>query len=258
MKVRLLLFLATFFLLSSCATIPPLPPEAPSPQDLFQRVKDHLKTRQGLKGLATMKIAAPQKSVTVQEVFFVRLPAFLRAETLGPLGTPQLYLATNGRELSVYAPAENRYYYGPATPSRLSFALPVPFQPAELAAFLLGSPLLDDYEAASVHPDRKEGLWMLELIAPGEQQTLWVDPRSLQVIRAEFSRPGSAGQLFFSDFRETRAGLFPNRIEVIAREPKIRISVTYEEVELNPQWADGDFQLPVPRGAKVMPLPEKE
>ncbi|RPJ41380.1 MAG: hypothetical protein EHM27_06205, partial [Deltaproteobacteria bacterium] len=107
-------FLFLFLLwCTSCATLPREPSPAPIPEELIARLRAHSQTLQGLKGLAHVRVSAPGKNFTTQEVIFARRPGFLRLETLSPLGTPLFYFATNGQDLSMYHPGENRYYKGP-------------------------------------------------------------------------------------------------------------------------------------------------
>ncbi|MDI6755825.1 MAG: DUF4292 domain-containing protein [Thermodesulfobacteriota bacterium] len=252
----LFLFFAVFSSLSGCATLPVLLPETPPPELLLDQVRARLKAIEGLKGLAQVKVTAAAKNFSAQQVFFVRRPALLRAETLGPLGTPQFYIVTDGRELNLYHPGENRYYRGQATGSHLFSALPVALEPEEVVALLLGGPLLIDFDTASVRRHREESLWALELVSVHrqERQVLWVNPFSFQIIRAEFHRPDLFNRMVFEDFRQFQGLLFPQKIQFTSFTPKAQLTVEYSEVELNPRWEEQDFKLPVPRGATVIPL----
>jgi outer membrane lipoprotein-sorting protein len=247
--------LAVGLYLSGCATLPVLPPQPPPVEDLLKQVNARLQALQGLKGLALVKVSSTGKNFQAQEVLFVQRPALLRIESLGPLGTPQLYLATDGRELSLYDPGENRYYRGPATASHLSSALPVVLEPEEAVALLLGGLPLIDHETSSLRADREKGLWILDLVSTsrGERQSLWVHPQSFQILRAEIHRSGLSRCLTFADFGQVQGLFFPKRIQLTSSEPRGQLSVEYQEVELNPAWEKQDFQLPVPRGAKVIP-----
>ena len=253
-RVLFLLIVCLFF--SACATLPVLPSQPPSPESLLEQVGARLRALQGLKGLAQVKVSSTEKNFRAPEVLFVQRPAFLRIESLGPLGTPQLYLVTDGHELSLYNPGENRYYLGQATASHLSSALPVSLEPEEVVAFLLGGLPLSDYEISSVRADREENLWILDLISTsrGERQSLWIHPQSFLILRAEFHRPGASYRLTFVDFHQIQGILFPERIHFTSLESRAEISVEYQEVELNPNWKEEDFHLPVPRGARVIPL----
>ena len=239
-----------------CATLPVLPSETPPPEFLLNQIKTRLQTFEGLKGLAQVKVSAAGKSFQAQQVLFARRPGWLRAESLGPLGTPQFYLVTDGRELSLYNPGENRYYRGRAKANYLSLALPLALEPEEIVSLLLGVPLLIDYDVASLRRYEEEGLWTLELAFTSrqERQILWIHPISLHILRAEFYRPALSQRLIFEDFHPTQGFLFPHKIQFTSFEPAARLAVEYLEVELNPRWTLQDFQLAVPQGATVIPL----
>lgn len=189
------------------------------------------------------------------QVLFVRRPAFLRAESLGPLGTPQFYMVTDGREMRVFNPAENRYYWGAADFARLFPFLSIPLPMEEIAAFLLGGLPADDCRSVSIRGDREEGLWQLDLICPGgERRRLRVDPRTSRLRQVEIIRLEAALTLRFTEFRNIRGTLFPGKIHLALHNSETELTIDYQDIELNPPWEPQDFELPVPRGATVLPL----
>jgi len=254
---RFLPLLVAPFLCSACAAIPLLLPGIPPAEEILQQVDARQQALQGLKGLAEVKVSSSQNALRGQQVLFARRPAFLRVETLSPLGTPVLYAVTDGQKLNLYQPGENRYYQGLFRASSLSLALPPDLSPPEVVSFLLGGTPKMNYEKASIAAERKEGLWVLELQSPsqGEIQTLWVHPQSFYIVHAEFSRPGFSYRVAFDDFRRTGEILFPRRMLLTSADPPTKIEVEFQEMELNPEWEAHDFLLPIPRGAKVLPLP---
>ena len=254
--LHLVLLLAAF-LFSACATLPPLPAVPPPAEEVFQQVISRQEALVGLKGLAQVRVSSPERSFHGQQVLFARRPAFLRVESLSPLGTPLLYLVTDGKEIRLYNPEENRYYQGDYRPGSLSFALPMDLYPSEVVNFLLGGGPLADPDKISLRPDSREGLWVLELHSPsrGVTETLWVHPQSFQILRAELRRPSLSYRISFSDFRQAKEILFPHRMRLSSEDSRTRISVVFPEVELNPDWGPQDFTLPLPQGATVHPFP---
>ena len=252
-----LLGLSLLLWIHGCATLPVLPPRTPSPGYLLEQTRARLQNLEGLKGLAHLTVSSGAKSFGVQEVLLVRRPASLRAESLGPLGTPQFYLVTDGSELILFNPGENRYSRGPATPEHLSPFLPSPLKPEEIVSLLLGTPPMIDYDTASIRRLEEEGLWTLELSSAlrQERQILWVHPYSWNILRAEIYRPALSQRVTFQDFRQIQEFFFPQKIQVRSFQPEARFTVEYLEVELNPRWGAQDFQLPAPPGIAVVPLP---
>jgi outer membrane lipoprotein-sorting protein len=255
-KWLFLSILIPFFHLAACATLPTLPREIPQPEFLLHQVRARLQTIQGLKGLAHVTVSSPKKNFSVQQVLLARQPAFLRSESLSPLGIPQFYLATDGRELTFYHPGENRYYHGPATARHLTSTMDLPLEPQEIVALLLGGLPLIAYETASVRQDPQEGLWVLDLscLSRGEEQSFWIHPESFHVLRVDFRRPGLSCRLALLNVHQIQGILFPRRIEFISKDPHAQLIVEYQEVELNPPWEAQDFHLPLPKGATIISL----
>ncbi len=250
-----LLFVLVFFL-PCCATVPILPSETPDPQELQRRVHDRGQQIQGLKGLARVKVSAPGKNYSGPEILWVRRPSSLRLESLGPLGTPQLYLTADDQTIRVYIPAENRFYHGPSQGRLLSIALPILLPLADVVSILLGDiPWPREEGQAMVRRDEAGSRWVLELFFPfgNERQTLWIHPQTLLVSEAQIDRPGLSYQLIFRNFQVSQGLWFSQQIQWIIPEQKIHLTAIFEEVELNPNWEGEDFILPVPRGATVVP-----
>jgi outer membrane lipoprotein-sorting protein len=256
-KRPFLLFLLIPLLLSACAAIPTLPSLTPPAEEVFRQVTARQEALQGLKGLAQVKISSPEKSLTNQQVLFARRPGYLRVESLSPLGTPLLYIVTDGKEIRLYSPEDNKYYQGKFETHALSFALPLALRSEEMVAFLLGGLPPIEPATISLRPDPKEGLWVLDLHSSSQEetQTLWVHPQSFHILRADLTRPGLSYRLSFSSFQEVKGVLFPRQRRLASQDLKTRISAEFPEVEVNPEWGAQDFSLPVPRGATTLPLP---
>ncbi len=239
----------------ACATLPVGPPPPP-PEKLLQEIQKRSQFLQGLKGLAHVRVLAPGKFFAAQEVILARRPGFLRLESLSPLGNPQFYLVVNGPELFLYNPGENRYYRGLSKTAHLSSILPITLDPEEIVTLLLGGFPLLPYEEASVEYDAREGLLILQLIGSSgkERQTLGIHPQSGDVLSVEYHLRGTTRRLSYSDFRPASEFSFPFKIHFESPESRTQLIVEYKDLETNPSWEDQDFQLPVPRGAQVLPL----
>ncbi|MBP1714781.1 MAG: hypothetical protein H6Q42_2984 [Deltaproteobacteria bacterium] len=249
-------FLLVLLCCASCATLPREPSPPPLPEDLLSRIRARSQALQGLKGLAHVRVSAPGKNFSTQEVIFARRPGFLRLETLSPLGTPLFYFATTGQDLFMYHPGENRYYQGPARARHLSALLPAGLEPEEIVAILLGGFPLLPYEDFSFRYDAREELWFLDLKSSsgGERQILGIDPKSGQILSAEYPLQGLTRRLSFSEFKLASNFSFPHRIHFESPGARAQFTVEYQEIAPNPEWEEQDFYLPVPRGAQIVPL----
>ena len=256
-KGNLLFLIMGLSLVHACATLPGFPPVRPQPEELCKRLEARTQALQGLKGLAQVKITSPEKSWSGQQVIFARSPAALRIESLSPLGIPQFYMVTDGLTLNFYNPRENLYYRGPTGDQRLASFLPIALEPREMVSFLCGGVPKMDTGQVYLREDPKETLWILELVSPQQtvKQILWVQPQTLDVLRAELHHLGSVHRLTFADFRPLEEFRLPHRLQWSDGQSRFSIAVYYQEVEINPSWEVNAFQLPVPPGATVAPLP---
>jgi len=256
MRKRGLFLFLLFLVCASCATLRREPSPAPLPEDFLVQVRARSQALQGLKGLAHVRVSAPGKNFTTQEVIFARRPGLLRLETLSSLGTPLFYCSTTGHDLFMYHPGENRYYKGPVRARHLSAILPAGLEPEEVVAILLGGFPLLLYEDSSTRYDAREELWFLDLKAPsgGERQTLGIDPQNGRILSAEYPLQGITRRLFFSEFKEASNFSFPHKIHFESPAARTQFTIEFQEVTLNPEWGDEDFHLPVPRGAQIVPL----
>jgi len=247
-------FLALFFFLASC--VPPrlLPPEKPEPKFLLDQLRIRAQKISGLKGLARVRIIKQDKSLSSDHVLFFRRPAWLRIESLSPLGTPQLYLVTDGAEMKIYHPGENKYYWGPANSQSISNLLPFSLSLDEIVSLFLGSPPLIIHDTATVYKSKSAYLWILELqqSSPNRRQLLWIDPEDLLIHRVELYAEELIYQMTFAEFQQIHKEIFPHKIQYISLNN--RVQVEYKEIFLNPSWEKDDFHLPIPRGAKIIYL----
>lgn len=246
--------LGLIFSLASC--LPPrlLPPEKPEPKFLLDQLRARTQKINGLKGLAQVRITKQGKSLTSDHVLFLHRPAWLRAESLSPLGTPQFYLVTDGDEMKIYLPGENKYYWGPANSQHISNLLPCSLSFGDLVSLFLGTPPLIIHDSATVYKSKSENLWILELqqMYPNRRQLLWIDPADFLIHQVEFYAEDLIYQMTFKEFQQIRNEIFPLKIKYVSLNNKIQVD--YKEITLNPSWEKGDFSLPIPRGAKIIYL----
>lgn len=247
-------FLALIFSLASC--VPPrlLPPEKPEPKFLLEQLRIRDQKISGLKGLAQVRITKQEKSLTSDLVLLLRRPTWLRAESLSPLGTPQFYLVTDGEEMKIYHPGENKYYWGPANSRHIANLLPFSLSLADLVSSFLGSPPLIIPDSATVYKSKSENLWILELQQsyPKKRQLLWIDPADFFIHQVELYAEDLIYQMTFKEFQQIRNEIFPQKIKYVSLNNKVQVE--YKEILLNPSWEKEDFHLPVPRGAKIIYL----
>lgn len=248
--------LAALLFFSGCAPAarPPTPPPPPGMERvLLEKLRENAGTVRSLRGIAKVRVTSGGKSVSGNQVLFAREPDRFRAEVLSPFGQPLLLAATDGSELTVLVPGEGRVYRGEASYRNLQRFTRLPLELRDLVSLLLYEvPLLPEGEAA-VTAD-PEGYRLTLAGAGGMRQELLFDPR-LRLIRSAWFRGGDLlVQADYGDFSET-GPVFPRALSLRVPPEESEATLTFSELDLNPEIPEARFTLEAPAGYSVEPLP---
>ena len=127
------------------------------------------------------------RTFSVKELIIAQKPNRLRLETLSPLGQPGFYAATDGQELFLFAPSENTYYHGSATPRNLGLIIPLHLALEEMVSVILGCVPLIDYDADHTGCTANENGYVMRLEGSDESttQVLTLSRDDLRVVASE-------------------------------------------------------------------------
>ena len=120
-------------------------------------------TPASLKGIARIKVEAPDEKFSLKELVIIKRPGCLRLETLSPLGHPAFFAVTDGKELFLFYPSENKFYHGMASPENISVFIPLNLRLEEIVSILLGKVSLIDYDTDQVECQVEGGFYLLRL-----------------------------------------------------------------------------------------------
>ena len=213
---------------------------------------------QALKGLAKVKVKSSGEKFSLKELIVAQKPNLLRLETLNPLGHPQFFAVTNGEELYLFAPSENRFYYGNASPSTMSSFLPLSLSLENVVPLVLGGVPLIDYDPEQVGCQVMGDYYFLQLWAKDEdtRQVLTVGLDDLQVMESEIYH--NREELYFSatfeDYEMTEEVLFPRKITIFMPDDDTTVTIHYKKLEFLADIDPATFQLTAPQGAEVVHL----
>ncbi len=234
------------------------PPQQPcSLEDILLKVRD-TGAPQGLKGLAKVKVKSAGEKFSVKELIVAKKPNLLRLETLNPLGHPQFFAVTNGEELYLFVPSENRFYYGNASPNNVSSFLPLSLSLENVVPLVLGGIPLIDYDPEQVGCQVMGEYYFLQLWSKGEdtRQVLTVGSDNLRVVETQIFH--NREELYFSatfeDYEMNGEVLFPKRITIFMPEDDTTVTINYKQLEFLADIDPARFQLAVPKGAEVVYL----
>jgi len=261
--MRLLSLSCLVLLLGLVGCVTPRPAQPPPTQmavspELLARIKSvqqpELQTFQG-KGRLT--IMAPQGNYSGTGLIKGKFPSSLRVDVFDLLGRSLLNFASDGQEVQVLFPRENKFLRGPATPSNLAAFIPPGVTLAQVLRLLTadlplseGTPQQGEYQSA-------QDCYVLEWRrADGTlQERLWVEAKSLHPVKVEWYEP--KGRLRFtaelSDFDRLARGR-PQQIKLRTHQPDVELRVAYRELQLNPALSAADLVVSRPQGVVEVPL----
>lgn len=120
MKLRgcLGLGLAALLFSAGCRALPPAPPPVAviSPETLLSRLQSRQSQVKTFQAKGRLTFLSPQQNYSGTALLAGRLPASLKVDVLDFLGRTILSFATDGVEVKVLSPRENKLFHGPATP----------------------------------------------------------------------------------------------------------------------------------------------
>lgn len=234
----------------------------------------------GLRGVAKMRITFQARPGTDEESFsttqavLASAPAAFRLDTLSAFGVSYTAVS-DGTSLAVLAPDEGTIYRGRATPETVASATGVAAGPQDIARVLLGQPPIPtidgrlawvssshDGGAADASPGGEGSEVFLHAPSesvPGETVVIGFARAPVAggvAVPVSFERIDSNGRVLlrarFGEHQDVAGHVLPSRIDVSA--PGSKVSVSYRELEANPDLDAASFQLRTPAGMRDLPL----
>ena len=202
-----------------------------------------------LPGQRPHHLPVPQQNYSGTALLTGRLPASLKVDVLDFLGRTILSFATDGVEVKVLSPRENKLFQGPATPRNLAAFIPPTVSLPQALRLLVGAlplsqgpPQHSEYEAAT-------GRYRLEW-RQGDALTerLWVAAQGLYPVQEEWF--GGAPEPRFTAELANFGALapdLPEKITLKTTTPKMELRLVYRDLKLNPTLTAAELTLrPLP------------
>jgi len=248
-----LLPLLLFLLLTACAKPPAsVWTELPTADTLLRRLAETTGRVASLDAAAGVGLTVKGKYRSSQQFLLVEKPDRLRADVLTGFGQLVLQLATDGAELSVFlnTTVPGRFLRGPATDENLARFTRVPLSIRNMLRLLLYDPPLISYQqqAVTVVDDQL----VLRLSADSQLQELLFD----QQLRLVGCRYFSQSRLFLAvQFQKIAAAeQFPQRVQIELPLEQTRLTLDFNELQLNGAIAAERFRLAQPANVLLEPL----
>lgn len=210
-----------------------------------------------IRGLARVEAYKEGQRVRLRQVLVAERPARLRIETLSPFDQPIAYLATDGRELSVYDLGSQRYMTGQASAENVARLFPIRLAPAKMVDLLLGGLPLPPGKR-SLKWNGNEGVYELTVQDENGREISRIALRAPDLVPTSISGQLSDGAPFTIQLDKYSVELgvpLPGRVRFATPRDAIHVSLRWDGRELNADIPAEAWKIPVPRGVVVQGLP---
>ncbi len=262
MNCRNFLWLALAAILCSagCRTLfPPRPPAAVvSQENLLAVLKARQEKIKSFRAKGRITYLSPQQNYSGTALLVGQLPASLKVDVLDFLGRTVLSFATDGTEVKVLSPRENKLFQGPATARNMAAFIPPTVSLPQALRLLAGALPLSQgppqdfaYEAAT---DRYRLEWRQ---GNALTERLYVTAQGLYPVQEEWyggaSEPRFTAEL--ADFGALAPNL-PEKVTLKTPTPKMEMRLVYHDLNYNPPLTPASLTLTAPPGVVQVPLPK--
>ncbi|MBM4300280.1 MAG: hypothetical protein FJ121_01935 [Deltaproteobacteria bacterium] len=260
MKLRTFSWLALVALLWSagCRALPPAPPPVAvvSQEELLARLQARQERVQSFQAKGRITFLSPQQNYSGTAWLTGQLPASLKVDVLDFLGRTILSFATDGAEVKVLSPGENKLFQGPATPRNLAAFIPPTVSLPQALRLLVGALPLSQGPPQNFEYEAAAGRYRLEWRQGGAlTERLWVAAQGLYPLQEEWF--GGAPEPQFTAELANFGALapdLPEKITLKTSTPKMEMRLVYRDLKLNPPLTPVELTLTPPPGVVQVPM----
>jgi outer membrane lipoprotein-sorting protein len=232
---------------------PHLPPTTPPASQLLSALGERRAAVRSVRGFAQIAYQSGEENLGARHAVLVRRPDHFRLEVLSPFGALAV-IASDARELVVYARREAKIYRGPATAASVGAYTQVPVDVADVTAILLGTPpVREPIAPATVARDEEAGAFKLVIPFQGGRELIWFDPETLAPVASETPlADGHKLRVAFGEYAMIGSLRFPHAIDMKAEPGDRVVRVRYSSPSLNTDITDTLFSFPPREGLQEL------
>lgn len=260
MKLRTFfwLVLGALLLAGGCRALPPAPPPlaVTSPEELLSRLNARQQRVQSFQAKGRITFLSPQQNYSGTALLTGRLPATLKVDILDFLGRTILSFATDGAEVKVLSPRENKLFQGPATPQNLAAFIPPTVSLPQTLRLLVGALPLSQGPPQNFEYEAATGRYRMEWRQAGAlTERLWVEAQGFYPVLEEWFG-GAPEPRFTAELANFGAMVpdLPEKITLKTTTPKMELRLAYSDLKLNPTLTPAELTLTPPPGVAQVPL----
>jgi outer membrane lipoprotein-sorting protein len=230
-----------------------LPTTIPSASQLLGGLAERRAAIRSVRGFAQIAYESGEDNLGARHAVLVRRPDHFRLEVLSPFGALAV-IASDARQLVVYARREAKIYRGPATAASVGAYTQVPVDVADVTAILLGTPPeREPTGSATVTRDEDAGAFKLVIPVGNGRELVWFDPQTLVPIASETPLDdGLKLRVAFGEYALIGSLRFPHAIDMRADPGDRVVRVRYTSPSLNTDIAETLFKFPPREGLQEL------
>ncbi len=242
-------------LAGGCAGLPekPLRKADSFSKEFRHLVLESLRTRnreiKTFRAFATARYGSKLFNTRGNLVVLIKSPYYLRIDSLSPVGLYDSQVVISRGDLTIYWSGENRYFRGLATPDALARYLSVALDPEAMIQLVAGGVPVEDDDNYTLRT-RKAGE---EMVLRSERGELVVTRREETFLPLRYTAFDIDGRrryfVEFGGYEKSGTRWSPRRLLASFWDPRARLEINYQEMEINPLVEDRLFQLKIPDDA---------
>ena len=249
--VRYLKFIL-FLVVSSCATLKPLPAHlrVSDASALLEKIERDSGEVKGFVAEVRLTYFRDGQRLKGTGTIACMVPGFLRYEILGPHGGPIEAFTMDGSEFQIAKLVENRFLYGPATPELLDELLPIAplnLKPEDWVNLFRGVVTIP--RGAGLNYDATVGRFKLEYERENLSMEVEVDPETNKITRIRAASEGVTLYEVVISMWDSKSGA-PLDFSINSPPSKIQLRLRFREIESVYPIPKENFRLEVPRGTR--------
>lgn len=224
-----------------------------SPEDVLGKIalpgRDDI-----IRATARISLSSPEGDYSRKMALLLRMPSFLRIETIPLFGPADFFLSANEESLKVFFPGEGKFYVGAATRKNLFLFSKVFLSPDDMVPLLAGLP---PHIAAGQLSGHVEGrLYRVDIKSGKRRRSLWVDPGNQTLTKIEDIEDSRVlWRAVFADHIVVSGTPYPRRIHIEVKEPeRVNMDIRYLDLDISSAEDTAIFDLRIPSGITPIPM----
>jgi hypothetical protein len=242
-------------LMSGCAKeLPDLEPVELPALEVVEHLEYNRSRFSSFRAVGTLRVEGKKQRWSGRAFLISHTPDSLRLELVSFLGSPILYVVSDGSEFFIWIVGRQKAYQGSTYGEALSSLFDFPLTDREALLLMAGIVPLQYPADAMLFRERNTDSLVLLFQDSSDRmlERVWLEDKTLQVTK--FERTFEKKQRLearFAEFVADQGSLYPKHIEV--RSAGFSLSLRYQSLKVNEPLTPDVFHLSLPEGVEILP-----